>query len=412
MTTDEQGVGNSDEPGQGGATGTRFLSRADKLGYTPPLDGMRGIGVMLVILVHATFEPFGAFAATVDMFFVVSGFLITTLLLEEDRRSGRVNLRRFYMRRALRLLPLMYLVLAGTLAAVFVVHLLTDNQDLLDKAISDVLAGGTYMYHVVHPVHVELVGGGQPEIRPLLHLWSLTVEEHFYLFGVLVVLVAVRKRWVTPLMVVFVTAWVVIGAARLSGAVGPNFAWYQRPDALLIGVALAFLHARMPATLSGTAGRRLRAGAWVAAAVILVVVWIGTWFSRPFGLFVPFLVPEGGSLHDGLYWGEFGFSVVSLGVCVIVITVARYPDHPIARVLSWRGFVAVGVRSYAIYLLHVPIGVLMLETVAKVSEPLFLLLYLPVLAVAAETAHRLVEKPAMRVKLKLAEPGASGARGR
>jgi peptidoglycan/LPS O-acetylase OafA/YrhL len=229
---------------------------------------------------------------------------------------------------------------------------------------------------------------------------------------VLVVILVVKRRWVVPLMILFSAAWVAIGAARLGGHVGPRFAWYQRPDALLIGVALAFLHARMPATLSPTAARRLRTGAWVAAGAVLAVMWAGTWFARPFGLFVPFLVPEGGSLHDGLFWGEFGFSVVSLGMCVVVLTVARYPDHPIARFLSWRGFVAVGVRSYAIYLLHVPIGVLMLETVAKVSEPLFLLLYFPVLAAATEVAHRLVEKPAMRMKLKLAEPGASGARGR
>jgi hypothetical protein len=73
------------------------------------------------------------------------------------------------------------------------------------------------MYHVVHPVHVELVGGGPPEVRPLIHLWSLTVEEHFYLLGVLVVIVAVRRNWTRALIGVFLAAWVFIGLARATG---------------------------------------------------------------------------------------------------------------------------------------------------------------------------------------------------
>lgn len=386
-----------------------FISNADKLGYLPPFDGMRGISVCLVILVHATFEPFGGFAGTVDVFFVLSGFLITTLLLEEDRRAGRVDLRRFFSRRALRLLPLMYLVILGTLLAALAVHLLTDNRDLLDKAISDALAGGAYMYHVVHPVHVELVGGGPPEIRPLLHLWSLTVEEHFYVFGALLVIVAVRRNWLQWVAAVFVVCWVGIGLARLTGHVGPVFAWYQRPDSLMLGVVVAILNARIPGRLSETVGRRLRGAAWVATGVLVGTFFIGTWFAKPFGLFVPFLVPEGGSLDDGLYWGEFGFSVIAASVAIMSITFARYRDHPVARFLSWKPFTELGRRSYAIYLLHVPIGVLLFETVSKVSEGLTLLIYFPLLAVCVEVAHRLVERPAMKMRLKLAGADASGS---
>lgn len=385
-------------------TGAPFISNANKLGYLPPFDGMRGIGVCAVILVHATFEPFGGFAGTVDMFFVLSGFLITTLILEEDRRSGRVNLRSFYAKRALRLLPLMYLVIIGTLLAALAVHLLTDNRDLLDKAIGDALAGGTYMYHVVHPVHVELVGGGPPEVRPLIHLWSLTVEEHFYLLGVLVVLVAVRRNWTGALVATFVAAWVAIGLARATGHVGPLFAWYQRPDSLMMGVVIAFVNARIPAELSPRVGHRLRVGAWVATGVFLAMFFVGTWFAKPFGLFVPFLVPEGGSLNDGLFWGKFGFSLIALSVAVMAITFARYRDHPVARFLSWKPFTELGRRSYAIYLLHVPIGVLLFETVGKKSGGLALLIYLPLLAITVECAHRLVERPTMRMRLKLAEP--------
>jgi peptidoglycan/LPS O-acetylase OafA/YrhL len=86
----------------------------------------------------------------------------------------------------------------------------------------------------------------------------------------------------------------------------------------------------------------------------------------------------------------------------------RCPDHPVARFLSWRGFRFMGVRSYGIYLIHVPLGVLMLETIGKVAPALGVLLYLPLLAVTTELAHRFVEKPAMRLKVRYAEPATSG----
>jgi peptidoglycan/LPS O-acetylase OafA/YrhL len=389
----------------------RFVSRAPKLGYAPPLDGMRGIGVMLVILVHAVFVPFASFALVVDMFFVVSGFLITTLLLEEDRRTGTVSLRRFYTRRALRLLPLLYLVLAGTLFAVWVVHMLFDDRVLLDRAISDVIAGGTYMYHVIHPVHVELVGGGDAVIRPLLQLWSLSVEEHFYVFGVLLILFVVRRRWITQMMVVFTAAWVFIGVARSLGHVGPNFAWYQRPDALMLGVVLAFANARLPTVWPRRLEVAMRRATTVAGVVLLCVIFVGTTASRPLGLYVPFLVPEGGELRDGLYWGRFGFTIASACFAIIVITLARFPDHGLGRFLSRPFFTKVGARSYAIYLIHVPIGVLLMETVARRSELLALLMYLPILVVVAELAHRYVELPAMKLKVRSSAAGASGTPG-
>lgn len=408
-------MGDETETGAVAATADgrqRFVSNADKLGYAPPLDGMRGLGVMLVVLTHAAFVPFASFAATVDMFFVVSGFLITTLLLEEDRRSGRVNLKQFYSRRVLRLFPLMYTVLGVTLLAFLAVHLIFDERALLDQAISDVLSGGTYMYHVVHPVHHELVGGGPAPVRPLIQLWSLTVEEHFYLFGVLIVILVVRRRWVTPLIIAFSAAWVAIGLARLGGHVGPRFAWYQRPDALLLGVVLAFVNARMPASWTPRAERWWRHAASAAVVICALVVASGTFIAEPFGLHVPFLVPDGGSLHDGLYWGEYGFTLVSACVALTVLTFVRCPDHWAARFLSFRLFTFMGVRSYAIYLIHVPLGVLLVETVGRKSEGLALLLYLPLLALATEVAHRLVEKPAMKLKTRLAAPGASGDSGR
>ena len=96
----------------------------------------------------------------------------------------------------------------------------------------------------------------------------------------------------------------------------------------------------------------------------------------------------------------------------MVITFVRYPDHGAARFMSNKFFTTVGVRSYAIYLIHVPLGVFLVETIGRRSEGLALLLYLPLLAGLSEAAHRFVEKPAMRFKRKMAEPGVSGTSGR
>ena len=386
----------------------RFISNANKLGYFPPLDGLRGIGIMLVILTHAAFKPFASFASSVDMFFVVSGFLITTLLLEEGRRSGKVDTRRFYYRRALRLLPLLYLVLFLTLLAVLAIHLIFDEKDLLSRTISDVLAGGTYTYHVIHPVHAELVGGGDAPIRPFIQLWSLSVEEHFYLFGVLLILMTIRLKKTKVLIAGLLAAWLLIGIARFTGHVGPNFAWYQRPDALLIGVAIAFLNAHMPSSWSPRVARIMGHVTTAAVVIMVLVVLSGTYLSKLVGLYVPFLVPSGGSLHDGLYWGEFGFTIVSGCVAILVLTLVRCRDHWLVPILSFKPFTEIGIRSYALYLIHVPLGVLLIETVGRKSQSVALLLYLPLLALSTEVAHRWVEKPAMKLKTRLSTPGVSG----
>ena len=146
--------------------------------------------MLAVMLAHGAHDVFASFAISVDLFFVVSGFLITTLLLEEQRASGGIALKPFFARRALRLLPLMYLVLALTM----VTALLVGSSELIRETLSDVIAGGTYTYHVVHPVGAEMVKGGYPETRPLVQLWSLSVEEHFYVVVVIALLFVLGRK--------------------------------------------------------------------------------------------------------------------------------------------------------------------------------------------------------------------------
>ncbi len=393
---------------------THFTSIAPKLGHQPPLDGLRGYFMVAVLLAHASYSTFASFAAAVDVFFVVSGFLITTLLLEEDRHSGAISLRNFYTRRALRLLPMLYIVIGLTVVLMWIAVQVHGSDataavpdvsygELWSMTKSDAIAGSLYIYHVIHPVGIEILDTGFPEVRPLIQLWSLSVEEHYYVFGVLITIFAVHRRLVTQLMVVFGGIYVFISMARLLGHVGPRLAWYQRPDAIMLGVVLAFWNARIPGELDARARRLLGHCATAAALVFTFTVFVGTAFAKPFGLFVPFSPSEGGSLDDGLYWGQFGFTVCSFCTAVVVFAMVRAPEHWLRPVLSWKPALVIGVRSYGIYLIHVPLFVVMANMFPN-HAPLVALAYLPLLALTTEIGHRYVERPLMRVKKRSATP--------
>ena len=214
-------------------------------------------------------------------------------------------------------------MLALTLGAA----LLVGDSDFVRKTWNDTLSAFFYMYHVVHPVHEEVVRHGAPEIRPFLHLWSLSVEEHFYLVAALLIAVSIKKRLMVHVAVVFAGLWIAVSTARLLGHVGPNMMWYQRPDSLLLGVVAAVVNASSPTTWSKVAHRRLARFGTAVALGTAVVLFIGTKFAKPFGVFVEFIpdVADEKTLRNGTYWGEFGFSIVAL--CAAAVTVVTVPTH-------------------------------------------------------------------------------------
>lgn len=275
-----------------------------ELGYIPNLDALRGIAVSLVLFSHFFVTPVdNAGGVGVTLFFVLSGFLITRLLLEEQDRGG-IDVQAFYGRRARRLLPALPLALALCVAV----------NEATGRAWGLHLFGAvTYSSNFTKIADMHNVGA-------FTHLWSLAVEEHFYIMWP-VVMAALRRRWLLPLCV---TVAVAVLAIRLPFAGDYRWAhhatWF-RVDAMAIGAALAAVFGRV------TAPRRL--AVWASVA-------IGAVFS------VHALRPA--------YLGA-GLTLVAVASAVLVAAAV------LAEQRQWGWLGHVGRISYGLYLLHMPIAV-------------------------------------------------------
>ncbi len=204
-----------------------------RLGYRPALDGMRGVAVLVVVGLHM-YVPFlaGGYLG-VDIFFVLSGFLITSLLLEEWRRSGRISFRDFYLRRALRLLPALFAFLL-ILQAYILLRMRGDEFWQMEKASLAVLA---YFGNWAKAYGVDL--------RALNHMWSLAVEEQFYFVWPVIFLLLLRIRrnpsWIVYALILAIGG-IALRRAFMSGHVTEARIYNgsdTRFDELLTGCVLA-----------------------------------------------------------------------------------------------------------------------------------------------------------------------------
>jgi peptidoglycan/LPS O-acetylase OafA/YrhL len=266
---------------------------------------------------QSSFAPTGGFVG-VDVFFVLSGFLITTLLLDERRSNGTIGMRRFYSRRALRLFPALYVMLIVHAAVAATV-----GWSLVDEAKNGLLAL-TYTSNLAPVLHVT---GGQ------IFLWSLAIEEQFYLVWPVTIVWLARRRVSTAAAVMVAT---IVGCIAwrwhlLGHGVAP-LELYQRTDTrvdgLLIGALVALAYS--------TGWRPRRAGWRVAGALALAVL--------------AAVFATGGDHADLIF--KWGFSGVDLAAAVLLVSVLE-GDGLLARALASRPAVVVGRRSYSMYLWHV-----------------------------------------------------------
>lgn len=359
--------------------------RPSTLGYLPGLDGLRAVSVLAVMAFHhyfiggheQGFAP-GGFLG-VEVFFVVSGYLITSLLLAERRETGKVSLRRFWTRRARRLLPALL-----TLLAVVVLYSLLFLPDAVNTLKADTLAALSYTsnWWLVLSHQSYASEAGRPAL--LKHLWSLAIEEQFYLFWPPLLLLSLRrlgrKRTLTTMVAVAVASSVLM-AAVVSGSV--NAAYYStetRLSGLLLGSTMAFFFA--PYQIRGRPGRGVRAALDVTGLLGMFVL---LWSFRHFTF--PVTTNSDVSVFRG------GFLLVDVATLLVIASVV-HPRSDAGAILGCRPLRWIGVRSYSLYLWHYPIFCI---TRPGLDVPLHgwpdLALRLVLSFAAAELSYRYVETP-------------------
>ena len=359
------------------------------MGRWPALDGVRGLAIVLVMIEHTHLAPFHGGGLGVDLFFVLSGFLISGLLLAEFERSSRLDVRRFYYRRALRLLPALgVLVTATTVAALILRHTEIGTATLA-------MTPRTLLY-VANLGRSDL---GDPSL--LAHTWSLSIEEQFYLVWPLALVLLLRSRLSSTALVGVVMA--VTGIATLtrtaSYLAGPptaeHFArWYFRTDtkvdALLLGCVIALLLASDLSQAAWFGRLPLRAvGVASLLALLAVVPWL-----RP--------TPVGYTMQLSI------FRLASAGL-ILSLVVGSVPAW-LKAAFGARWLRMIGVLSYSLYLWHLPVFTLIQYRLGR-SLASLVVEVLVTLALAVGS-YRLVERPFLRARERLAstrqEPSVRG----
>ncbi len=274
----------------GAKTQGPFVSVAPKLGFIGGFDGVRGIGILMVLFNHAYSPLSPSFAGIIDVFFVMSAFLITSLLLQEYRSRETINMRKFYSRRAIRLLPSAFLCILT-----WIVVTVLFARDRLPTLMAEAAAAVTYIYELIFPVGLGQIDPAAVANTSIDQFWSLAVEEQFYLFIAVTVLVCIRKRWMVHLAVGMVLLATWIGWQRWTGTAGPvpipadpasanplyrglSLLWLSRPDSLMWGVALAVVNAKMPDPLPAAFRRWLPRVGIVGLVVAAVTMLAGSPF--------------------------------------------------------------------------------------------------------------------------------------
>jgi len=337
--------------------------------YRPQLDGMRALAVIMVLAVHASYGQIVGGFLGVDVFFVLSGFLITGLLLDEKHRREKIDLVAFYVRRAFRILPPLVacLILAG---------LLWDGRIVDWMLVS--LAVLTFVANFIEPEFMGSMG----------HAWSLSIEEQFYLVWPVVVLTLISRNTrglIIVALLVALTAFLVRLYFASVGDAEVNYTFtLARMDSLMWGGLLALTRSFWSEKISRLGSIYLNIIGWLSILAILL-----------FGLLASKVFMQS--------WTP-GFTLFAVIVALLIIALEGLDQRQwLRRLFEFNAVQYIGRRSYGLYLYHYPIF-LYLENfrqpgdLANFGIVLFFKLALSLLA--TELSYRYVERPMLSAKTK------------
>jgi len=336
-----------------------------RLAYRPDIDGLRAIAVTAVVVFHAFPGAFSGGFTGVDVFFVISGYLISKLIWTELAETGGFRLRHFYARRIIRLFPALTVVVVTCLVAGW--WLLTPHDyGTLGK---DAAAAAGYVSNIVFWRDSGYFAG-PASLRPLTHLWSLGVEEQFYVLYPLIVLLCHRLRVTAVVLPLLLVASFAVNLASVSSH--PNAAFYLLPARfweLLLGGLLAYAQLRRPDWWDG----RSRSIRGVAGLVGIALIGLALFAASSQG-------------YPG--WWAVAPTVGSL------LVIAAGADSRLNLLLGRRPLVQIGLISYPIYLWHFPLIVFTrLQSPTRTLSLWTALGLIAATVVLAALTYRLVEQP-------------------
>ena len=384
------------------------MNRQQSLRYLPGLDGLRAVAVIAVILYHANKSWVSGGFLGVEVFFVISGYLITMLLINESQENGKINFRAFWMRRARRLLPALWTLLIGvtTYCALF-------ERDTLGNLRGDVVAAFVYGFNWFQ-IWVGTSYFSAFGFVPLRHLWSLAVEEQFYLVWPVLIAVVLKVFGRRPLLLgtLFFTASIAVSIyVAKTFEPGASGSVLETPDhyLALFGHAVSKVDFLFLGTLGRSGGLLIGSALafwWKPSMfnndhptserfIVSVVGWLGV-LGLGAMLWNFHDVVEGGvdggtSGYAPLFQG--GFLLVGLA-SIAIIAAAVHPHTLLAtRVLGNPVLVYVGQRSYGLYLFHWPIFQFYRQFAGKGLNVIEFVLLFALALVVTEVSYRFIEMP-------------------
>lgn len=357
-----------------GADGQRFESCWGNFGrfgrecavkYLPQLDGLRALAVMAVILYHAGFETFGGGFVGVDVFFVLSGYLITIIILS-DLAQGKFSLIQFYLRRARRLLPALFLVTAISIPLAWLWLPPSPMRDFSQSLVAVPLFASNFLFWT-ETDYFDTAS----ELKPLLHTWSLALEGQFYLLFPILLIALYRTRGKLLIFVLSTLGLVSVALAQWVSSISPAMNFYLLPTRFwefLIGSLTAIY------ILKSKNGPPKRHNAEIFGALGLGMV-IYSVFT--FSAQTPF--PSAYAL------------IPTIGTALVIVFSSG--ETLLGRVLATKYLVGAGLVSYSAYLFHYPIFVFARQSGAEPSSLLWASVLIFFSFSMAYLSWKFVEKP-------------------